>query len=463
MKTNNITHLLSVMEKYDISDIQYVTYPLVNEWKTAEHSVHYANKLKLLKQNQAKPLSLFVHIPFSKELYLFADHPVSVAKEHSATASYIECLKKEVGIISDLLGFKSSVNQLHFGGGTPTFLYPEEMIDLMETINRQFEVTMDAEISIDIDPTETSVSYLKMLTRLGFNRFVFKIQDFDLQVQKAIHHEFSFAHLLDLIDEAKKFNIKNITIELVYGLPLQTPESFYDTLVRTSLLNPDHVMLTPYEHAPWLNKHQRLLDHLPRPNSEDKLQYLMMAHEFFEQSEMVSIGTYFFTKVEDPLYQLFLQRNLHKNTIGYSEKSSNDLIGLGSSAISFINNSYFKNLTTQLDYENHIQAEKLANELFYDLTEDDIIRKGIVNEILNNGQINFHLFKEKTGREFLDYFQHEFVKMTELEKDGLVIVWSNRIAVTKRGWFFLGFIAMRFDSFINKHYVINPLTLTTLS
>lgn len=434
MKSNQINQLLPLLSKYNVPGPRYTSYPPSTEWHDSKDQFHYMNKLKSLKKKPNDPISIYVHIPFCKERCLFCACNVIVRKEHTAAASYIEKMKTEITRVSEMLGFKPKVSQLHFGGGTPTYLYPEEMIDIMRLIEDKFDLTSDAEIAIEIDPAETSTSYIKMLCRLGFNRFSFGVQDFDTRVQEAVHRVQSFSQTCDLIEEARKHGIRSINIDLIYGLPLQTLESFYDTLVKTSLLNPDRVALFSYAHVPWVHKHQQVLDHLPRPDAEDKLQLLMMSRDFFLQSNMEAIGLDHFTTEKDELYQAYLEGRLQRNFMGYSVKAADTVLGFGSTSIGFINGSYFQNTRSQMGYEKNIQTGHLANESFYDMTDDDKIRKLVIMEIMINGHLHFVDFNERTGLDFTKYFEEEIEELSELSDDGLIEIWTNKITVTEKGW-----------------------------
>lgn len=460
MESTLFEEIKPLLKKYYGSGPRYTSYPPATEWQAEFEPSKYENLLKNLKNHPEEPLSLYLHIPFCKERCLYCACNVIVRKDHLPATLYIEFLKQEIRQVSELIGFKPKVNQLHFGGGTPTFLFPEELSGLMDVLDEHFEINYKGEVAIEIDPVETSKEYITSLCKRGFNRFSFGVQDFNHRVQEAVHRVQSFAKTAELIEEARTGGAKSINVDLIYGLPLQTLESFYDTMVKTMLLNPDRIAMFSYAHVPWMFRHQQLLDELPRPDADDKLQLLMMANVFFSKNNMMPIGLDHFTRKEDELFKALHSKKLQRNFMGYTVQNAKNIIGFGNSAIGFIDDTYIQNDRSQIGYENKLKSSTLPVETGYEMVESDFIRKQAIMDIMIYGEVLFDRFKKKTGKDFVHYFADDFEKMEDLFEDELIELFPDRFSVTTIGKYFLRTIAMRFDEYQSESWKRNKFSNT---
>jgi oxygen-independent coproporphyrinogen-3 oxidase len=396
----------------------------------------------------AQPLSLYVHIPFCESLCYFCACNKIVTKHHERAASYLRCLAREVELHTEVLGTGHAVSQLHLGGGTPTFLSDAELAELMTMLGRHFAVAPGAECSIEIDPRTVDATRLQALADLGFNRISFGVQDFDPDVQKAVHRVQPYEQVAALMADARRIGFDSINIDLIYGLPKQTRESFARTLSQVSTLRPDRIALYGYAHLPERFKPQRRIATAELPQGGEKVSMLSQALAAFLSAGYVYIGMDHFALPGDALAVAKRQGRLHRNFQGYSTQPDCDLIGLGVSAIGRVGATYSQNAKTLEEYTDHIEQGRLPVNRGLALSRDDLARRAVIMALMCQGQVLFEPVELAWLLDFRSYFAAEMAQMKELQKQGMVIVDDACIQVPAQGWFFVRGVAMLFDKYL---------------
>jgi len=424
---------------------RYTSYPTAVEFKDLEPN----DIIPFLKSN--KPLSLYFHLPFCKSACYFCGCNVVYTSKADKRKRYIEYLKKELNIWTKYLDTNRIVRQLHFGGGTPTFFTPEELEEIYEIIYSFFKnFENDAEISVEIDPRFFSEEHMKVMKKYGVNRISFGVQDFNEATQKAVNRIQSFELTKKAVDLARKYGIKSINIDLIYGLPYQTLETFKSTLNLVKELNPDRLAVFNYAHVPWLKKGMRKIDETTLPHPEEKLKIFKYVIDFFESNGYKMIGMDHFAKEDDELFRAIEKGELHRNFQGYTTKGGADLIGIGLTSISETEDAYFQNYKDLKNYEKAIDEGKLPTFRGVILNEEDKIRKYIIMEMMANFSFDIKRFEEKFKINFKEKFKNELIELQEFVDEGLVEITDDKIKVNKTGSLLIRNIVLPFDEYFKK-------------
>jgi oxygen-independent coproporphyrinogen-3 oxidase len=337
------------------------------------------------------------------------------------------------------------VSQLHLGGGTPTFLSDPELEDLMTMIRRNFKLVPGGEYSIEVDPRTVTDQRLQTLARLGFNRLSFGVQDFDPAVQKAVHRVQPAEQVFALVDTARKIGFESVNVDLIYGLPLQTPESFARTLAQVNQLRPDRIALYAYAHLPSRFKPQRRIVSAELPSPGDKLSMLSASLDAMSDAGYVYVGMDHFALPTDALAVAKRQGRLHRNFQGYSTQPDCDLIALGVSAIGRIGATYSQNAKTLEEYYDALDQGRLPIVRGLVLTRDDLLRRSVIMSIMCQGQLQYESIELGHLIEFKSYFARELEVLAGLAEHGLVTLDDSGVQVTPTGWYLVRAIAMVFD------------------
>ncbi len=351
-------------------------------------------------------------------------------------------------IYTALMGPGRTVTQLHLGGGSPTFLSDEELAQLMATLRRGFQVAPGAECSIEIDPRTVDAGRLQALADLGFNRLSFGVQDFDPEVQKAVHRVQPAQQVFELMQHAREVGFDSINVDLIHGLPRQTPESFERTLGQMVALRPDRIALYGYAHLPERFKSQRRIAAAELPSGQARVAMLAAAQAAFTGAGYVHIGMDHFALPGDALAVAKHQGRLHRNFQGYSTQPDCDLIALGVSAIGRIGATYSQNAKTLAEYCDHLDQGRLPVVRGLALGSDDLVRRAVIMALMCQGQVVFESIELAWLIDFRSYFARELDALAAFEDEGLVQVDDTGIQVTPQGWFFVRAIAMQFDRFL---------------
>jgi len=408
------------------------------------------------------PVSLYMHIPFCESLCLFCACNVIINKNKAVAPPYLGVLKQEIARVSQSVSRKREVVQLHWGGGTPTYLTPPQIEELFSYTRELFTFADDAEIGIEVDPRVTNRAHLEMLRKLGFNRLSMGVQDFHPEVQQAINRIQPYEMTRDLIGNARELGFDSINVDLIYGLPYQSPERFAHTVDQIISLAPDRIALFSYAHVPWLKKQQgAFAAHLPE--GMQKFDIFRTGLTKFLDGGYLYIGMDHFAKPGDELAVAQQNRTLHRNFQGYTTKAGADLYGMGVTAISGIQNAYAQNHRDLPSWEAAVAARGIATMRGYRLSEDDRLRRAVISRLLCHTVILKDEISREFGIDFDSYFADSLRKLTEARQDGLLTETSSELRATWLGRIFIRNLAMAFDPYLDKQQLDSkPLFSKTL-
>jgi len=449
------------LARYNRPGPRYTSYPTAPVWNDSFgpddlEQVHS-------EANAAKtPVSLYMHIPFCESLCLFCACNVIIQKDKAVAPPYLGVLKRELEHVGHSVSRDRSVVQFHWGGGTPTYLTPDQIEDLFSFTREQFSFAPDAEVGIEVDPRVTSLAHLETLRRMGFNRLSMGIQDFHPEVQKAIHRIQPFELTRDLLQAARELGFDSINVDLIYGLPYQTPDRFARTVDQILELDPDRVALFSYAHVPWLKKQQgSFAAHLPE--GLEKFEIFRTGMLKFLEAGYLYIGMDHFAKPGDELAVSQQNRTLHRNFQGYTTKAGADLYGMGVTAISGIQNAYAQNHRDLTSWEKAVANRGIATMRGYRLSEDDRLRRAVISRLLCHTVVFKDEISREFGVDFDDYFAEELSRLEPSREDGLVLLEPGEIRTTWLGRIFIRNLAMVFDPYLEKqHLDAKPLFSKTL-
>lgn len=440
-----------LIRRFDVSGPRYTSYPTADRFVEAFSAEDYTQALRLRRAGGAAmtlPLSLYVHIPFCESLCYYCACNKIITKHHDRAGPYLRYLSREVDLHTEQLGVGQSVTQLHLGGGSPTFLTDDELRELMAMLRRNFAFAPSGEYSIEVDPRTIDASRLDTLAELGFNRLSFGIQDFDPDVQKSVHRVQPAELVFALVAAARERGFDSINADLIYGLPLQSPESFDRTLAQVVELRPERIALYAYAHLPERFKPQRRIPTVEIPSGAAKVAMLARSMAAFIGAGYVYVGMDHFALPTDSLAIAKRQGRLHRNFQGYSTQPDCDLIGLGVSSIGRIGATYSQNAKTLEEYYDHLDQGHFPVVRGLALTRDDLLRRAVIMAIMCQGRVLFESIELAHLVEFRKYFAPEMDALQKLADQGLVTVEETGIQVTDMGWFFVRAVAMVFDRYL---------------
>ncbi|MEJ7929007.1 oxygen-independent coproporphyrinogen III oxidase [Ramlibacter sp. AN1015] len=439
-----------LLRRFDIQGPRYTSYPTADRFVEAFGSDDYAQALQQRCGGRASvlPLSLYVHVPFCASLCYYCACNKIITRHRERGAQYLHYLAREIDLQVAHLGAGQSVSQLHLGGGSPTFLSDDELGQLMAMLRRSFELVPGGEYSIEVDPRTVDAGRLQALAKLGFNRISFGVQDFDPEVQKAVHRVQPAEQVFALVEEARRIGFESVNVDLIYGLPRQTRDSFARTLAQVGQLRPDRIALYAYAHLPERFKPQRRIAPAELPDGASKLGMLAAALEAFQQEGYVYVGMDHFALPQDPLAVAKRQGRLHRNFQGYSTQPDCDLIGLGVSSIGRVGATYSQNAKTMEEWCDLIDQGRLPVTRGLALTRDDLARRAVIMALMCQGQVLFESIELAWMLDFRSYFAAELELLDELAGQGLVRIDERSIQVTGEGWFFVRAVAMVFDRYL---------------
>jgi oxygen-independent coproporphyrinogen-3 oxidase len=435
-----------LIKRYDGRGPRYTSYPTALQFTERLGEAEY--RANALGSNAGgAPLSLYVHIPFCHSLCYYCGCNKIVTRNQARVERYMEMLHKEILMQSELFDRNRKTQQLHFGGGTPTYLDNEQMDALMDALRSafNFDESEDREFSIEVDPRTVDADGIRYLTDLGFNRLSLGIQDFDPTVQEAVNRMQSYEEVSNLVSAAKASNFKSISFDLIYGLPHQNVASFDATLDRVIGLRPDRLAVYNYAHLPDRFKGQRMINAEDIPTPATKLDILHHTIDRLSECGYVYIGMDHFALPEDDLVQARGDGTLQRNFQGYSTHGGCDLIGLGVSSISSIGNVYAQNAVTTMEYETLIEDGHLPIKKGVAVDDDDLLRADVIQALMCYDRLDFEDFGAGHDIEFRDYFKSELERLQPLAEDDLIDLESGGIGITPKGRLLLRSIAMVFD------------------
>jgi oxygen-independent coproporphyrinogen-3 oxidase len=450
-----------LLNQYSRPGPRYTSYPTALYFSNQFGENEWREELQL-DRDSPRNVSLYFHIPFCDSLcYYCGCHMVATQLYHHAE-EYVELLKKEIALVAGLIAKKKRVQQIHWGGGTPTYLKPSDIRDLANFIQRAFHIAPDAEISCEVDPRNLTRDHVTALAESGFNRVSLGIQDLDIQVQKKTNR----IQPASLVDEVygwmRKSGFKSVNFDLMLGLPGQNVENFSRTLDQVLSWSPDRLAIFNYAHLPSQIKHQKLIRAKDLPDFDARLALHFLVSEKLTSAGYLNIGMDHYSKPNDDLVKAKANKTLWRNFQGYSTHGECDLYGFGASAISQTDKVYAQNVKGLVEFRQRIQQCKLATERGMRLTLDDKIRRDIIMRIMCGSEVNIAFLSHKWQIDFNAYFAHALADLKKLEEDGLVAISAEEIRVTEVGIIFLRNIAMHFDAYIDRHHALNGLYSQTV-
>ena len=442
----------ALLARLDKPGPRYTSYPTADRFVEAFGPAEYAQALAQRAQGATvggtPPLSVYVHIPFCESVCYYCACNKVITRHHERAEQYLDALDVEIGLHVQALGTGQSVSQLHFGGGSPTFLSDAEIDQLMGSLRRAFRIAPGAEVSIEVDPRTVTAERLAQLARAGFNRISFGVQDFDPDVQKAVHRVQSFEMVRDLMASARALGFESTNVDLIYGLPRQTPASLARTIAQVGELRPDRIALYAYAHLPQRFKPQRRIDPAQLPPPADRVTMLGNAIRGFLGMGYAYIGMDHFALPGDSLAVAKRQGRLHRNFQGYSTQPDCDLIGLGVSAIGRIGATYSQNVKTLPQYYDAMRQQLFPTERGLALSRDDLVRRAVIMALMCQGRVDFESIELAHLLRFRDYFASELEQLRSLAEMGLVEIDAEGVSVTPLGWYFVRAVAMTFDRYL---------------
>jgi oxygen-independent coproporphyrinogen III oxidase len=441
-----------LLRRYDVAGPRYTSYPTADRFVEAFTVEQYQQALGQRGSGSqvggGPPLSLYVHVPFCESVCYYCACNKVITRHHERAAEYLQALNTEMDLTLAHLGRAPAVSQLHLGGGSPTFLSDAELTQLMQDVRGRFRLAPGAEISIEVDPRTVTEQRLVHLRGLGFNRLSFGVQDFDADVQKAVHRIQSFDSVEALMRQARELGFESTNVDLIYGLPLQTPASFARTIAQVAALKPDRIALYGYAHLPQRFKPQRRIDGAQLPVAADKLHMLSGAISGFMANGYSYIGMDHFALPTDSLAVAKRQGRLHRNFQGYSTQADCDLIGLGVSAIGRVGATYSQNAKSLPEYYDALRQGQLPVVRGLALTRDDLLRRAMIMALMCQGRIEFESIELAHLIKVREYFGPELARLAPLEEAGIVMVTADAVEVTALGWYFVRAVAMVFDRYL---------------
>ncbi len=442
-----------LLQRFDVPGPRYTSYPTADRFVDAYGEAQYIQALdqrRLGARAHVVPLSIYVHIPFCASLCYYCACNKIITGNYGKAVSYLHHLKQEISLLLPHLGKGQNVSQLHFGGGTPTFFKDPELIDLMQTLKNAFHLQPGGEYSIEVDPRTVDNKRLQTLFDVGFNRLSLGVQDFDPQVQVAVHREQSSSQVQDLMVAARAMGFESINLDLIYGLPMQSESSWARTLDTVVALKPDRVALYGYAHLPARFKPQRHIDANTLPKASQKTAMLAMALDAMQAAGYVYIGMDHFALPRDPLSIAKRQGRLHRNFQGYSTQPDCDLVSLGVSSIGSIGANYVQNAKSLDEYEDLLNQGRLPVVRGIAMSRDDLTRRSIIMALMCQGQVHFESIETAHLLNFKQSFSKELALLQPMTEQGLVRLTDQTIEVTELGWYFVRAIAMVFDRYVQS-------------
>jgi len=442
---------LKKFRKYDKPGPRYTSYPTAPQFNESFTREDYLDEIVKTNYGEDTPdLSLYFHLPYCDTLCYFCGCNMLITRNRDRINDYIKYLQKEIDIVRAYILPDRKVAQHHWGGGTPTYLNPDEIDMLASYINQSFAFKDDAEVSCEIDPRELTKAHLEALRNNGFNRISMGVQDFNVKVQKAVNRIQPEDMTRQVINWIRELGFQSINLDLIYGLPFQTLNTFADTVDKIIDISPDRIAVVNYAHVPWMKKHQALIHPEDLPAPEEKLDILKTTIEKLTGAGYTFIGMDHFAKPGDELSTALKEKKLYRNFQGYSTNAGADLYAFGITSISQLKNIYAQNYKTEKEYYKALDDEQIPTAKGYRLTEDDQIRREVIMKLMCDFELNFKSIEDKFKINFNDYFAWGLSNLKKMQKDELVEISNEGIKVKDMGRLLIRNVAMNFDGYIER-------------
>jgi len=449
MKLSQNSGLFGLVRKYNVPGPRYTSYPTALQF-TEDFSQPLLETRLSARAKSPRELSLYFHIPFCFSLCWYCGCTKIITRDQDRGDVYLDYLEKEIRLAQETIHPQSQVKQVHFGGGTPTFLTPQQLTRLGELIHNNFNVHEGVEFSVEIDPRRCEEGHIIALKNIGCNRASLGVQDTNPEVQEAIHRIQPFEQTQKVTNLLRKHGIRNINFDLIYGLPKQSLTTFNQTIDDVASLDPGRLAIYSYAHLPSLMPAQKLLNEAEFPSTHDKLGMMMTAIERLPELGYHFIGMDHFAKENDELSIALDNGTLQRNFQGYSTHAELEMIAFGMSGISQGDGLYYQNEKGLARYYASLDEGKLPIKKVLPLTDEDKIRRKVIMQIMCRAAISYDHFKGLTGLNFPEFFAGELERLKQMEADGLVLLLNNQLKITSRGRLFVRNIAMVFDEYLRQ-------------
>jgi oxygen-independent coproporphyrinogen-3 oxidase len=438
-----------LIHKYDRAGPRYTSYPTAPAWTPAFGAAQYQEHLARADR-QGGPLSVYVHLPFCREMCRFCGCNVIATHDRTRADAYLDVLEKEVALVAGLLPGRRTVSQLHWGGGTPTFLDERQLVRCHEILARHLAFAPDAEKAIEIDPAITTRSQVETLARLGFNRISMGVQDFDAKVQEVVGRIQSEEETAELVRAARQSGFGGVNLDLIYGLPYQTPDTWRRTLDRILAIHPDRMAVFGFGYVPWAKPHQRLLPQEALPRTEQRVELFMAAVEAFTKGGYRLIGLDHFALEDDELARAQTAGTLFRNFQGYTVRPADDTVAFGMTSISDVGGAYAQNAHKLRDWSDQVARGALPVERGAALTADDLLRRHAINQVMCQLRLDLGEVEARFGPAARASLAADLAGAEEMEADGLVTFDGQLLRVTPLGQLLVRNVAMLFDAYLDR-------------
>ncbi len=439
-----------LIKKYDRPGPRYTSYPTAPQWTEAFGPGQYVEHLSRADA-AGGPLSIYVHLPFCREMCRFCGCNVIATNDRTRADGYLDLLEKELALVAAKLPNRRVASQLHWGGGTPTFLDEKQLVRCHEIVARHFELAKDAEKAVEIDPAITTRSQIETLAKLGFNRISMGVQDFDHKVQETVGRIQGEKETADLVAAARANGFGGVNLDLIYGLPYQTPDTWRDTLRRIIAIRPDRMAVFGFAYVPWLKPHQRLLPQEALPKTEQRVELFLAAVEAFTKAGYRLIGLDHFALESDELAKAQSAGYLYRNFQGYTIRPAADTVAFGMTSISDIGGAYAQNAHKLKDWGDAVSVGRIPVERGGAMTGDDVMRRFAINRVMCLLRLDLREIAEKFGPDSRKALEENLASgVKELSDDGLVTFDGDVLQVTPLGQLLVRNVAMLFDAYLKK-------------
>lgn len=456
---------LELLKKYDKPGPRYTSYPTAVEFNESFGPKEYAAALARADRNAADPVSFYVHLPFCRKRCTFCGCHVVITRNDDVSSKYLGYLHREIDLLAEHLPRRRTISQYHWGGGTPTYIRPAEMAALHERVSRHFDIDPNGEIAIEVDPRVTTREQVDLLRELGFNRVSMGVQDFDPEVQEAVHRDQTEAQTRTLYEYCREKGFHSVNLDLIYGLPKQNLEKFSRTIRVVNELRPDRIALYSYAHVPWVRAQQKWIKPEELPSPEAKLQLFCVAREMFLDAGYVAIGMDHFALPDDELATAIRSRTLHRNFMGYTVKKGSDMVAVGVSGIGDVQSTFAQNEKKLARYYDALDAGRFPVERGYALDRDDQIRREVISRIMCNFWLDRGEIESRFGIDFGEYFETEIRELAGPEgpvSHGFLEIRPDHLEVLGNGRLFVRNVAMVFDRYLRTKHKDKPIFSRTV-
>jgi oxygen-independent coproporphyrinogen-3 oxidase len=462
---DGVEQALELLRRYDRPGPRYTSYPTAVQFHDGYTEEDYGELLAAADQLSEEPLSLYIHIPFCEERCTYCGCHVVITRKREAADKYLDYLGREIDLLAEALPRRRALSQYHWGGGTPNYLTVEQMAGLHSKVTEHFEIVDGAELAVEIDPRVTTREQIDLMRDSGFNRISMGVQDFTPEVQAAVNRRQSEEQTADLYHYCRSAGISSINLDLIYGLPLQTPESFSRTMEGVLRLRPDRLAVYSFAYVPWLKPHQKSIPEQSMPSPEMKLRLFCIARERMLAAGYRQIGMDHFALPEDELALAQERRRLHRNFMGYTVKKGGDMLGAGISAIGDLQDSFAQNVKKLSAYYEALDAGRFPIERGYHLDRDDVIRRDVIAKLMCNFHLNRGEIEKIYGIEFGSYFRQELEELAASDgpvAHGFLEIDSDSLEVVGNGRLFVRNICMTFDRYLRERESDGPTFSRTI-